>query len=163
MAGRSTLSGSCSASPGATAARPHTRAAHGAVFTRPGGRPLDPRADWEEFKELLADAGIDDRRRYDGSRHTAGTIPNELGVDMVTIMEILRHTRISRTRLHVKGRSHLWKDAMRRTGDTFMPPPEAPRETATETPDSRMTRAKHRRVRRTQKPGSDTVRAGLEK
>jgi integrase len=43
---------------------------------------------------------------YDGSRHTAGTILNELGVDMPTIMEILRHTQISQTRRYVKGRSH---------------------------------------------------------
>ncbi|GAQ64156.1 hypothetical protein SsS58_04549 [Streptomyces scabiei] len=34
---------------------------HGAVFTRLDGRPLDPRADWEEFKALLTEAGIDDR------------------------------------------------------------------------------------------------------
>jgi hypothetical protein len=50
---------------------------HHAVFTRPDGRPLDPRQDWEEFKELLEEAGISDRRLYDGSRHTAGTILNE--------------------------------------------------------------------------------------
>nr|WP_128381089.1 tyrosine-type recombinase/integrase [Streptomyces cavernae] len=118
---------------------------HGAVFTRPDGRPLDPRADWEEFKELLAEAGIDDRRLYDGSRHTAGTILNELGVDMVTIMEILRHTQISQTRRYVKGRSHLSKDAMRRMGDTFMPPVQAPIETTTETTDSRAERARRRR------------------
>lgn len=62
---------------------------HDVVFSRPDGRPLDPRADYAEFKELLKEAGIDDRRLYDGSRRTAGTILNELGVDMSTIMEIL--------------------------------------------------------------------------
>lgn len=118
---------------------------HGAVFTRPDGQPLDPRADWEEFKELLAKAGIDDRRLYDGSRHTAGTILNELGVDMVTIMEILRHTQISQTRRYVKGRSHLSKEAMRRMGDTFLPSPQAPTETTTETLDTRAARAARRR------------------
>lgn len=45
-----------------------------AVFARLDG----PRADWEEFKDLLAEAGIDDRRLYDASRHTAGTNLNEL-------------------------------------------------------------------------------------
>lgn len=54
------------------------------VFTRLDGRPLDPRADWEEFTELLDEAGISDRRQRDGNRHTAGTILNELGVDMPT-------------------------------------------------------------------------------
>ncbi|MFG1811708.1 tyrosine-type recombinase/integrase [Streptomyces sp. NPDC049040] len=117
----------------------------GAVFTRPDGRPLDPRADWEEFKELLAEAGIDDRRLYDGSRHTAGTILNELGVDIVTVMEILRHTQISQTRRYVKGRSHLSKDAMSRMGDTFMPPAVTPTETKTETTGSKSARAQRRR------------------
>nr|WP_030668114.1 hypothetical protein [Streptomyces cellulosae] len=62
---------------------------HKLAFTRPDGRPLDPRQDWEELKELLTEAGIDDRRLHNGSCHTAGTVLNELGVDMPTIMEIL--------------------------------------------------------------------------
>ncbi|MEU4798653.1 tyrosine-type recombinase/integrase [Streptomyces sp. NPDC023327] len=131
---------------------------HDVVFARPDGRPLDPRQDYEEFKELLAEAGIDDRRLYDGSRHTAGTILNELGVDMPTIMEILRHTQISQTRRYVKGRSHLSKDAMRRMGETFMPPisvilprmggnpaESGPTETTTETADTRAARSRRRR------------------
>jgi integrase len=94
-----------------------------AVFTRPDGRPIDPRDDWDEFKELLEETGISDRRLYDGSRHTAGTILNELGVDMPTIMEILRHTQSSQTRRYVKGRSTLSKDAMLRMGNAFTPSP----------------------------------------
>ncbi|MGW0838372.1 tyrosine-type recombinase/integrase [Streptomyces prunicolor] len=119
------------------------------VFCRPDGSPIDPHDDWEEFKELLEEAGITDRRLYDGSRHTTGTILNELKVDMPTIMEILRHTQISQTRRYVKGRSHLSQDAMRRMGDTFMPAPEPapepPTETRTETRDRRAARAQRRR------------------
>ncbi|MBM9505317.1 tyrosine-type recombinase/integrase [Actinacidiphila acididurans] len=119
---------------------------YGAVFTRPDGRPLDPRQDWEEFKELLAEAGIDDRRLYDGSRHTAGTILNELGVDIVTIMEILRHTQITQTRRYVQGRNHMAKAAMDRIGETVIPRPlTAPIETRTETTDSKADRARRRR------------------
>ena len=99
---------------------------HLVVFSRPDGRPLDPRQDYEEVKELLAEGGIHDRRLYDASRHTARTILNEPGVDMPTIMEILRHTQISQTRRYVKGRYHLSKDAMRRTGEFFMPSPQSP-------------------------------------
>ncbi len=77
--------------------------------------------------------------------HTADTVLNELGVDMPTIMEILRHTQISQTRRYVKGRSHLSKEAMRRMGDAFMPPPRATSETKTETADRRAARAKRRR------------------
>ncbi|MEU5329058.1 tyrosine-type recombinase/integrase [Streptomyces parvus] len=117
-----------------------------AVFTRPDGRPIDPRDDWEEFKELLEEAGISDRRLYDGSRHTAGTILNELGVDMPTIMEILRHTQISQTRRYVKGRSALSKDAMLRMGNAFTPgQPTGLSETRTETPGTRTERSRRRR------------------
>ncbi|MGW0208538.1 tyrosine-type recombinase/integrase [Streptomyces sp. NPDC003233] len=119
------------------------------MFSRPDGRPLDPRTDFGEFKELLEEAGIDDGRLYDGSRHTAGTILNELGVDMPTIMEILRHTQISQTRRYVKGRSHLSKDAMRRMGEFFVPAPAGPQtgptETKTETADTRAARSRRRR------------------
>jgi site-specific recombinase XerD len=119
------------------------------VFCRPDGRSIDPRQDWKEFKDLLAEAGIDDRRLYDGSRHTAGTILNELGVDMPTIMEILRHTQISQTKRYVKGRSELSRDAMRRVGDAFLPsleePAEAPTETATETRARQKARPRLRR------------------
>ncbi len=117
-----------------------------AVFTRPDGRPIDPRDDWEEFKELLEEAGISDRRLYDGSRHTTGTILNELGVDMPTIMEILRHTQISQTSRYVKGRSTLSKDAMHRMGNAFAPGPSTgPSETRSETPGSRAERSRRRR------------------
>ncbi|WP_373299213.1 hypothetical protein [Streptomyces phaeofaciens] len=47
---------------------------HRVVFSRPDGRPLDPRADYEEFKELLTETGIDDHRLYDGSRDTTETL-----------------------------------------------------------------------------------------
>ncbi|WP_406116968.1 hypothetical protein [Streptomyces anulatus] len=69
---------------------------HDVVLSRPDGRPLDPRADYEEFKELLKEVWIDDRRLYDGSDHTAGTILNAQGVVVPTIMEALRHTQISK-------------------------------------------------------------------
>ncbi|MFE7115382.1 tyrosine-type recombinase/integrase [Streptomyces sp. NPDC057654] len=118
---------------------------HDVVFARPDGRPIDPRADWEEFKELLTEAGISDRRLYDGSRHTTGTILTELGVDMPTIMEILRHTGITQTRRYVKGRSHLSKDAMSRMGAAFWPQPDTATETKTETTGNRAARSRRRR------------------
>lgn len=121
---------------------------HRVVVSRPDGRPLDPHPDWEEFKYLLEEAGIDDRRLHDGSRHTAGTILNELGVDMPTIMEILRHTQISQTRRYVKGRSHLSKEAMHRMGEFFVtssqPTPVDPA-TRAETVDSKAARSQRRR------------------
>ncbi|GAB3166659.1 hypothetical protein GCM10027162_01540 [Streptomyces incanus] len=69
---------------------------------------------------------------------------------MPTIMEILRHTRISQTRRYVKGRSHLPKDATRRREDAFVPTPKPATgtRTETETENRRATRARHlRRMR----------------
>lgn len=87
------------------------------------------------FKEILAEAGISDRRLYDGNPHTTGTILNELGVDLVTIMEIMRCTEVGQTRRHVKGRSPLSKE----------PNAEPATETRTETTNSRAARARRRR------------------
>lgn len=74
-----------------------------------------------------------------------GTIPYELRVDMPPIVEILRHTQISRTRRCVKGRSALSKDAMLRMGNAFAPKqPTGPSETGSETSGRRTERSRRR-------------------
>ncbi|SDY25638.1 Phage integrase, N-terminal SAM-like domain [Saccharopolyspora shandongensis] len=45
----------------------------GWIFTQPNGRPIDPRRDWGEWKEILAEAGVRDARLHD-ARHTAATV-----------------------------------------------------------------------------------------
>ncbi len=59
------------------------------------------------------------------------------------------HTRISRPRRYVKGRSAPSEDVMRRIGDAFTPAPEPTSETrtetGTETVGSRVARARRRR------------------
>ncbi|WP_354644975.1 tyrosine-type recombinase/integrase [Kitasatospora camelliae] len=114
------------------------------VFCRPDGRPIDPHDDWEEFKALLGEAGIEDRRQHDGSRHSAGTILNELGVDPFTIMEILGHSQISMTRRYVKTTTPTTREAARRMGNALFPQ-QAGTETPTETTNTRAARARRRR------------------
>lgn len=85
---------------------------------------------------------------------------------MPTIMEILRHTQISQTRRYVKGRSHLSKDAMRRMGEFFVPPPQAPaeasNETGTETTDTaRPVPAVAAASAERKNPSSDHIWAGV--
>ncbi|MFW6776051.1 tyrosine-type recombinase/integrase [Nocardioides sp. CPCC 205120] len=57
------------------------------VFTTPLGLPIDPRADWQEWKDLIAAAGVRDARVHD-ARHTAATLLLAQGVDPRTLMDI---------------------------------------------------------------------------
>lgn len=58
------------------------------MFTQPNGKPIDPRADHNEWKGLLADAGVRDARLHD-ARHTAATVLLLLGVPLPVVMEIM--------------------------------------------------------------------------
>jgi integrase len=51
----------------------------GWMFAQPDGRPIDPRSDWEEWKNLLMAAHVRDGRLHD-ARHTAATVLLLLGV-----------------------------------------------------------------------------------
>jgi integrase len=57
----------------------------GWMFTTPTGRPIDPRRDMEDWKALLAAAGLRDARLHD-ARHTAATVLLVLGVPGRTVM-----------------------------------------------------------------------------
>lgn len=69
---------------------------HGLVFVQPSGRPIEPRADWAEWKSLLRDAGVRDARLHD-ARHTAATLLLTQGVPARVAMQVLGHSQISLT------------------------------------------------------------------
>lgn len=60
----------------------------GWMFTQPNGRPIDPRRDLDEWKELLAEAGVREARLHD-ARHTAATVLLLLGVPERAAMEFM--------------------------------------------------------------------------
>lgn len=60
----------------------------GWIFTQPNGKPLDPRRDLDEWKELLAEAGVPEVRLHD-ARHTAATVLLILGVHQRVVMDIM--------------------------------------------------------------------------
>jgi len=68
----------------------------GLVFTRPDGRAIDPKDDYQTWKTLLADAGVRDARLHD-ARHTAATIMLTMGVPARAVMQILGHSQITLT------------------------------------------------------------------
>lgn len=83
---------------------------HDLVFAELDGRPIDPSSDWEEWKALLAAAGVADARVHDG-RHTAATILLALGVKIEVVQEILGHSSITVTRGYVHVASEMAKAA----------------------------------------------------
>lgn len=77
-------------------------ARHGFVFAHPDGRPIDPGHDYDDWKDLLAAAGVRDARVHDG-RHTAATLLLAQGVALEVVQEILGHSDVRTTR----GYSHV--------------------------------------------------------
>jgi integrase len=88
------------------------------VFARPDGQPIDPRHDWTEWKDLLAEAGIRDARIHDG-RHTAGTLLIEQGVHVRTVMEVLGHSDLRLTMRYTHVASPASRDAAERMGNAL--------------------------------------------
>jgi len=61
---------------------------NGWVFAQPTGKPIDPRADYGEWKELLAAVGVREARLHD-ARHTAATFLLVLGVSDRAAMDVM--------------------------------------------------------------------------
>ncbi len=60
----------------------------GYVFATPTGDPLNPRTDWDDWKQLLTAAGVRDGRLHD-ARHTAATVLLLLGVPERAVMGVM--------------------------------------------------------------------------
>jgi integrase len=91
----------------------------GMVVATPFGKPVDPRNDYREWRQLLRDAGLPHARLHD-ARHTAATLLLTQGVPARVVMEILGHSQISLTLgtyTHVVP--ELARDAANRMGDAL--------------------------------------------
>jgi integrase len=60
----------------------------GWVFAKPDGKPLNPNTDYHEWKALIEEAGLPDRRLHD-ARHTAATVLAILNVPTTHAMAIM--------------------------------------------------------------------------
>jgi integrase len=85
------------------------------VWCQPNGRPIGNHADWDEWRALLAQAGIRQVRVHD-ARHTAATLLLAQGVDQRVVMEILGHSQISMTSRYAHVLPQVMTDAAERIG-----------------------------------------------
>ena len=74
---------------------------HDLVFCQPNGRPIGPRADWQEWADILDAAGIPHQGVH-AMRHSAATIALGEGVALAVVQEVLGHSDIRVTRLRAR-------------------------------------------------------------
>lgn len=90
------------------------------MFATEFGAPLDPRRDWAEWKNVLAQAGVRDARVHD-ARHTAATLLLANGVDERTLMDLLGWTEHRTARRYAHVIDPMRREAMTRMGGVLFP------------------------------------------
>jgi site-specific recombinase XerD len=83
---------------------------HDLVWCQENGRPIDSRADWQEWSDILEQAGIEHAGTH-AMRHSAATIAIDEGVALPVVQEVLGHSHIRVTREYVDVSSPLAQDA----------------------------------------------------
>ena len=91
---------------------------HGVVFAQENGRPVDPRTDWQEWSEILAEAAIPHAGTHT-MRHSAATIALDQGIALAVVQEMLGHSDIRVTRGYTHVSSLLAQDAAARLGQAL--------------------------------------------
>lgn len=77
------------------------------------GEPWDPADASKEWKVILAGAGVNEKVKLHGARHTAVGLLYELGVSEATIMQIVGHSTVSVTRRYGQaGNKRAMQDAI---------------------------------------------------
>jgi integrase len=85
------------------------------MFAQPNGRPIDPRRDMDEWKALLADAGVREARLHD-ARHTAATVLLVLGVTERAAMGVMGWSNSAMARRYMHMTDALRQDIAERVG-----------------------------------------------
>lgn len=94
---------------------------HGLVFCQPNGRPIDPRADWHEWSQIVAAAGLPHLGVH-AMRHSTATIALGEGVALAVVQEMLGHSDVRVTRAYTHVSSPLAADAAERVGRALFGP-----------------------------------------
>lgn len=81
---------------------------HDLVFCQWNGRPVDPRRDWADWKQLLLDAGLPPHRVH-ATRHTSTSLLLGEGVGIRVAQKMLGHANLKTT----EGYAHVFEEQMR--------------------------------------------------
>jgi integrase len=92
----------------------------GWVFTNYRGKPVHPRTDHNEWKELLKAAGVRDARLHD-ARHTAATMLLVLGVPSRAVMDVMGWSQITMTTRYQHITTELTTAIADRVGEHYWP------------------------------------------
>ena len=90
----------------------------GWMSTQPNGKPIDPRRDMQDWKDLLAEAGVREARLHD-ARHTAATVLLLLGVSERAAMECMGWSNSAMAKRYQHVTAVLRKDIANRL-DAFL-------------------------------------------
>jgi integrase len=95
----------------------------GWVFAQWNGKPIDPRADYGEWKDLLAVAGVREARLHD-ARHTAATILQMRGVPERAVMDVMGWSKIDMAQRYMHVPDQLRQRIATQLGGLLWTPPE---------------------------------------
>lgn len=87
----------------------------GLVWTRPDGRPIDPKDDSAAWRQALATAGLPPVPLH-AARHTTATLLGRLGVGERVVSSILGHNSLAVTQGYIHSDLTMQRDAMDRLG-----------------------------------------------
>jgi integrase len=91
------------------------------VFAQPNGRPIDKKADYDDWTRLLQAAGVRHVRLHDG-RHTAATLLLSENVHPRVVMELLGHSQMRTTMdIYSHVMPALAREAADRMGTLLLP------------------------------------------
>jgi integrase len=99
--------------------------AGGSVFTAPTGAPINPNADYHEWKRLLLAAGLRDGRLHD-ARHTAATVLLLLGVPERAVMGLMGWSTTAMAARYQHITEPIRRDVAARVGGLIWAEPNGP-------------------------------------
>lgn len=94
---------------------------HDLVWCQENGRPIDGRADWQEWSDILTEAGLPHLGVH-AMRHSAATIALDQGIALAVVKEMLGHADIRTTLGYTHVSSPLAQDAAARMGGALFGP-----------------------------------------